>query len=221
MDRRGLVAAAALLVAAAVTVSHAQVRLRDEADREAFRAWFTFLADAQFYRATADVTDCAGLVRHAVREALRAHTPEWRRTAMLPIEAPFPDVRARPAGQADGWRLFRVGHSAYAEFADAKTIVSLNAQSLGRDTGALRPADLLYFRQDTPSSPDHLMVYVGPSAFEPDGRDWVVYHTGPIDGRPGEVRKARLADLVRHPVARWRPLPQNTSFVGVFRLVWL
>ena len=89
------------------------------------------------------------------------------------------------------------------------------------DTGALRPADLLYFRQDTRSAPHHLMVYVGRSAFEPDGHDWVVYHTGPIDGRHGEVRKVRLADLGRHPEARWRPLPQNPSFVGAFRLVWL
>ena len=221
MDRRRLVALAGVLVAATVALPHAQVRLGDEADREAFRAWFTFLADAQFYRTTPDVIDCAGLVRHAVREALRAHTPEWRRGAGLPIEAPYPDVRTRPPGQADGWRLFRVGENAYAEFADAKTIVGLNARALGRDTGALRPADLLYFRQDAQASPDHLMVFVGPSPFERDGRDWVVYHTGPIDGGPGEVRKARLADLMRHPVARWRPVAPNTSFVGVFRLVWL
>lgn len=221
MDRRRLIALAILLTAAAVAAPRAQVRLGDEADREAFRSWFTFLADAQFYRGTPDVIDCAGLVRHAVREALRAHTPEWRRTAALPMPAPYPDVRSRPAGQADGWRLFRVRPDAFAEFADAKTIIGLNARPLGRDTGALRPADLLYFRQDAQASPDHLMVYLGTSPFERDGRDWVVYHTGPIDGQPGEVRKARLADLARHPVARWRSVAQNPSFVGVFRLVWL
>lgn len=51
--------------------ARAQVRLTDEADREAFRAWFTFLADAQFYRHTPDVSDCAGLIRHAARAAPR------------------------------------------------------------------------------------------------------------------------------------------------------
>jgi hypothetical protein len=61
----------------------AQVRLTDETDRDAFRSWFTFLADAQFYRPTPDVADCAGLVRHAVREALRAHTPLRPAVALL------------------------------------------------------------------------------------------------------------------------------------------
>ena len=199
----------------------AQVRLIDETDRDAFRSWFTFLADAQFYRPEPDVTDCAGLVRHAVREALRAHTPEWLRLAALPVAAPFPDVRTRPAGGPDGWPLFQVGGGRYAEFADAGTIVGLNARPIGRDLGALRPGDLLYFRQDTQASPHHLMVFVGPSRFESHDGDWVVYHTGPIDGGAGEVRKTRLADLARHPVPRWRPVPHNPSFVGMFRLGWL
>jgi uncharacterized protein len=221
MVRRAVAAALGVLLLSTPVAPTAQVRLADEADRDAFRTWFTYLADAQFYRPTADVQDCAALVRHGVREALRAHTPEWRRTAALPDEAPFPDVRTRPAGKPDGWPLFRVGPHAFAEFADARTIVTLNARPLGRDLGALRPADLLYYRQDTQSSPDHLMVYLGPSRLARDARDWVVYHTGPIDGGPGEVRKTRLSDLVKHPAARWRPLPQNAAFVGVFRLVWL
>jgi hypothetical protein len=199
----------------------AQVRLLDESDREAFRAWFTFLADAQFYRPTPDVADCAGLVRHAAREALRAHTPEWHRLAALPGDAPFPDVRNRPAGTAGGWALFRIGRGTYGEFADARTIVTLNARRIGRDAAPLLPGDLLYFRQNGQVSPDHLMVFIGASRFDASARDWVVYHTGPLDGGPGEVRKARLADLARHPSARWRPLAQNPAFVGVFRLDWL
>jgi hypothetical protein len=221
MDRRRAVAAAGLLLLAMSALPEAQVRLADESDRDAFRSWFTFLADAQFYRATPDVTDCAGLVRHAAREALRAHTTEWLRLAALPVAAPFPDVRTRPTGQPDGWPLFKAGRGRYAEFADARTIIGLNARPIGRDLGALRPGDLLYFRQDTQASPDHLMVYVGRSRFEDHDGDWVVYHTGPIDGGAGEVRKTRLADLTRHPVPRWRPLLHNPSFVGIFRLGWL
>jgi len=208
-------------VLAIAALPHAQVRLADETDREAFRSWFTFLADAQFYRPTPDVTDCAGLVRHAVREALRAHTPEWLRLAALPVAAPFPDVRTRQTSQPDGLPLFQVGLGRYAEFADARTIIGLNARPLGRDLGALRQGDLLYFKQDTQASPDHLMVFVGPSRFEDHDGDWVVYHTGPIDGGAGEVRKTRLVDLTRHPVPRWRPVLNNPSFVGIFRLVWL
>jgi uncharacterized protein YfaT (DUF1175 family) len=202
-------------------VAQGQVRLSDEGDREAFRSWFTFLADAQFYRQTDDVIDCAGLIRHAVREALRSHTPEWIRQSALPLAPAYPDVRRPPVPTAQGWPLFRVDAEHVAEFADAHTIVTLNTRRLGRDLGALRPGDLLYYHQAQQTSPDHLMVYVGQSRFEPDGRDWVVYHTGPSDSGPGEVRKARLSDLLRHPAARWRPIAPNPAFVGVFRLAWL
>ncbi len=215
------VLAAIVVLCGLAAAPQAQVRMADHGDQEAFRAWFTFLADAQFYRATPDVADCAALIRHAVREAVKPHTPEWHRLAALPATPALPDVRVRPVPTPDGWPLFKVAAKRYAEFADAKTIVGLNARPVGRDLAALRPADLLYFRQEDQTLPDHLMVYVGPSAFERDGRDWIVYHTGPSDGGPGEVRKTRLADLLRHPAARWRPIPPNPAFVGVFRLNWL
>lgn len=200
-----------------------------------FRGWFVFLADAQFYRPTADVNDCAALVRHAFREALRAHTPEWRRQAALPWAPAFPDVRRPPRAGPNGWALFRVSDGPsprLAEFADARTIIRYNARLVSRDVAAARPGDLLYFHQAQQRSPDHLMVFVGVSEFERDGRDWIVYHTGPLGAPgsaaahssaagtspPGEVRKAPLADLLRHPAPRWRPLASSPAFVGVFRL---
>jgi uncharacterized protein YfaT (DUF1175 family) len=218
---RPLAAVAAVLLCFLASGISAQVRLADESDRAAFRAWFALLADAQFEQPTADVTDCAALVRHAVREALRAHTPEWARRAGLPFTPQFAEIRSAPRAGAGGLPLFLISTSPtpqYAEFADAKTLIRLNATTLGRDTRALRPADLLYFRQPGQKEPDHLMVFVGRSTFESDGDDWVVYHTGPLDGGPGEVRKVRLSTLVQHPAPRWRPLTSNPSFVGVFRL---
>ena len=200
---------------------NAQIRLLDAGDRAAFRSWFVFLADAEFYRRSADVTDCASLVRHAFREALRAHTPDWIRRADLPLVPAIPDVRRPPRAGADAWPLFRIPGNQYAEFADAQTIVRLNARLVGRDLAAARPGDLLYFHQPDQDSPDHLMVVVGPSRFERAGADWVVYHTGPDAGGPGEVRKARLVDLRRHPSARWRPIQGNPRFAGVFRLAIL
>jgi uncharacterized protein YfaT (DUF1175 family) len=185
------------------------------------------------------VIDCAALVRHAFREALRAHTPEWVRTARLPFAPQFADVRSAPRPSREGWPLFRVAAAPsprYAEFADAKTLIRLNSRQVGRDVKALRPGDLLYFHQPTQTTPDHLMVYVGRSQFETDGDDWVVYHTGPIDGGPGdpstgsgppraksrgEVRKVRLSTLAQHPSPRWRPLVSNPQFVGIFRLATL
>jgi uncharacterized protein YfaT (DUF1175 family) len=220
----------ALILSLAVAAPVAQVRLPDAADREAFRSWFVFLADAQFYRPTPDVIDCAALVRHAAREALRPHSPEWLRTADLPIVRSFPDVRSRPPAVESGLALFRVSSHAssrYAEFADAQTLIRLNTRFISRDVGAARSGDLLYFHQPSQQAPHHVMVFVGASALEADGRDWIVYHTGPTPaGRaqaasPGEVRKVRLADLAQHPSPRWRPRPDNPNFIGVFRLNWL
>ncbi len=198
-------------------------RALDESDRAAFRAWFTFLADAQFERQTADVADCAGLVRHAYREALRPHTPAWFQGAHLPRLAAFPDVRQTPPVRDGAWLLFRTSRAPerYGEFADAETIVTLNARRLGRDVRAAAPGDLLYFRHEEADSPSHLMVFVGPSRFDPERSDWVVYHTGPDGTSPGEVRKVSLADLGQHPSPRWRPVAANPAFIGVFRLATL
>jgi uncharacterized protein YfaT (DUF1175 family) len=195
----------------------------DAQDRAAFTAWFTLLADAQFYRPTPDVTDCAALVRHAAREALREHTPEWQRRIAIPGGHARPDVRSRLAAAEGALPIFRVSDGTparYAEFADARTILRLNATFVGRDARAARPGDLIAFQQPGQRLPEHLMVFVGRSGFEPDRADWVVYHTGPdlTTGRPGEMRKASLADLQRHPAARWRPVAGNPAFVGVYRL---
>ncbi|MCC7179941.1 MAG: DUF1175 family protein [Acidobacteria bacterium] len=214
----------AVLLAALAAPAAAQVRLADESDRAAFRSWFVLLAEAQFERAAPEVTDCAALVRFAFREALRPHSPEWARLVALPFTPQFPDVRSAPKATAGRLPLFRVSSDAptrYGEFANAKTLIALNTVPVGRDVARARPGDLLYFRQPGQSQPDHLMVVVGRSFFDEEGADWVVYHTGPSDEGPGEVRKVRLEALARHPSPRWRPSPSNPQFVGVFRLAAL
>src|SRR5262249_53286981 len=203
------------------TTARAQVRLADDTDRAAFRAWFVFLADAQFVRRSPDVTDCAALVRHAFREALRAHTAEWRRLNDVPARPAIADVRRPPRADGGAWPPFRVSAASGAppqEFADARTLVTLNAYAIGRDTRALQPGDLLYFAERDRRS-DHLMVFVGRSRFEADGEDWVVYHTGPDSANAGEVRRVTVRELLAHPLPRWRPIASNLEFVGVFRLL--
>jgi uncharacterized protein len=210
-----------ILVAAFCVPVHAQLRLADQSDRAAFRSWFVLLADAQFENPAPEITDCAALVRFAFREALRAHTPEWSRRMALPFTPTFADVRSAPKPDRNGWPLFRIAvgpPDRYAEFADARTLVRLNARPVGRETSALQPGDLIYFHQAEQRQPDHLMVFVGRSFFDPAHADWVVYHTGPIDNGPGEIRKVRLGDLRQHPSAKWRPLTSNRQFVGIFRL---
>jgi len=67
------------------------------------------------------------------------------------------------------------------------------------------------------------MIFVGRSQWtrsqngSDDPDDLVVYHTGPIDKRPGEMRLLRLSELLRHPSPRWRPVEGNNNFLGVYR----
>lgn len=195
----------------------------DAEDRAAVLAWFTLLVDAQFYRPTADVTDCAALVRHAAREALRAHTPEWQRRMAIPGGHTRREPRRRLAAVDGLLPIFRVRDGApptYAEFADARTILRLNATLISRDAASAREGDLLAFQQAGQRLPEHLMVFVGRSVYERERTDWVVYHTGPdvAAGAPGEMRKASLADLRQHPAPRWRPERGNPAFLGVYRL---
>ena len=212
---------AALLLGPLAAVPDAQLRLADAGDRQTLRSWFVLLVDAAFYRPPAEVTDCAALVRYALRESLRPHTAEWLRRAGLPLAPGLGDVRQRPAARDGMLPLFRIAQAegAVAEFADAKTIVRWNTRRIARDASAARPGDLLYYRQPSQRQPDHLMIVVGPSRFDGSAPDFVVYHTGPDGSDPGEIRKVRLADLRRHPAPRWRPIPANEAFVGVFRLV--
>ncbi|MGA1982983.1 MAG: DUF1175 family protein [Acidobacteriaceae bacterium] len=204
------------------------LRLHTAADRAAFRAWFTALADTAAAlppeRLPHEIDDCAALLRWCYRNALHAHDAAWQAT--MPIEAlpPLASVTQyvypfTPLGVS----LFRVRSGAYtandatngsfAQFADVKTLWQRNTFFVTRDVRAARPGDLLFYRQLEQNSPFHSMVLTGPA--------WVVYHTGPIgngrDALPGEVRHVALVDLLHHPDIRWRPITENSNFLGVYR----
>ena len=212
------------------------LRLRSPADRDAFRRWFRFLAESQAFAARqelpAEIVDCAALARFAYREALRSHDSSWARALRLSALPAIPGVEKyvypfTPLGAA----LFRVrpgplvesdvADGAFAEFADAKTLSLFNSHFLSRDLRRALPGDLLFYRQ--PQAPEgqersyHTMIFLGPSQFEPDAQSWVVYHTGPLRNGPGEIRRVSTEDLLRHPEPRWRPVPGNPAFLGVYR----
>jgi hypothetical protein len=66
------------------------------------------------------------------------------------------------------------------------------------------------------------MIFVGRSQWlPPEGPSWqdaiVVYDTGPVGHAPGQMRRVRLTDLLAFPLPRWRPVPGNSNFLGVYR----
>jgi len=207
-------------------------RLDQEQDRENFVRWVTYLAEAQYYQPSAnaqyEIDDCAALVRFAYRNALVAHTAAWRRSVSLPNDPGFSDVvkfiyPEWPLGRG----LFRVQpgpfdpsdieRGDYAEFADSATLLHYNSFIISRDIRSARPGDLLFFHQPGASQPYHSMLFIGPSSFQPLGQDWIVYHTGDLNGRRGRIREVEAALLERHPDLHWRPVEANPRFLGVYR----
>jgi len=208
------------------------LRLDSPADRDAFRRWFSFLAEAQAFAAPAqlprEIADCAALARFAYREALRVHDAAWAEPIHLPATPAIPTIEkyAYPYTPL-GAGLFRVRpgpfleadmkDEAFAEFADAKTLWRFNTFFVTRNVERALPGDVLFYRQQTENEPYHTMIFLGPSQIEPAGENLIVYHTGPLRGGPGEIRRLTLPDLLRHPEPRWRPVPGNPYFLGVYR----
>jgi uncharacterized protein len=201
------------------------LRLHSVEDRAAFRQWFWRLAEiqAEFPDAekAGEIQDCAALLRYSYREALKAHDAEWAQEQHVGDVA-FESVRQwRYPETMLGTGLFRVrpgpfvegdeSNGAFTQFADAHALMSWNTYRVGRDLRAAKPGDVIFYRQLEQNSPYHSMVITGSDA------DWVVYHTGPIGKHKGEMRRMALADLLQHPDARWRPVAENSNFLGVFR----
>ncbi len=217
------------------------LRLTDPADQAAFRRWFTLIAEYQAIRPSAEVPseigDCASLLRYSYREALKRHDESWFQTSRIEVLAPPGEIREwsyprTPLGTA----LFRVRpgvfqpddltNGSFAQFADAKTLVERNAYFVSRDVGAAQPGDLLFYRQFGQSSPWHSMIVIRSGAAAE-----VVYDTGPDrgqsphgrgsvrgdPGKPGEIRRVLLSELLDHPQPQWRPLAGNPNFLGVYR----
>ncbi|OJH34598.1 DUF1175 family protein [Cystobacter ferrugineus] len=138
--------------------------------------------------------DCAGFVRFVFRGAYRRWRPARLTTPL------WRDARGEPS-----------------DFADAETLLAQSFAPLGRDEAtreSLRTGDVVAFRLERDAGPIfHLMLVVRPEdkAHAPTR---VVYHPG----EPGTaVRTGVLQSLVTEAPLEWRPVPQNTAFLGFFR----
>jgi uncharacterized protein YfaT (DUF1175 family) len=213
------------------------LRLDDRADQKAFRDWFTLIAEYQALRPAKEVpteiNDCAALLRFAYRNALRKHDDAWIRENRIEPPAAIPSIEKyhypfTPLHAslfritAGSFRVTDLTDGTFSEFADARTLLELNSYEVSKDVHVAEPGDILFFRQLEQNTPFHSMVFIGQSQWsdELDAKtadDIVVYHTGPIGSGLGEMRRVTLRDLLGHPSPRWRPLPGNPNFLGVYR----
>ncbi len=209
--------------------------LRTFQDRDSFRRWFTAIAENQFYQLSdqwnGEQRDCAGLVRFAMREALRRHDRVWFQKMGPGYETVAPDVAGFDLDQNPlGEKIFRTDFGSFhesdlrngrfSEFADGRSLKSFNSVFVSRDRREAQPGDLLFFYQPwVQKFPYHVMILLGPARIAPNGaQDWVVYHTGSSPTDQGTVKKVQLAVLDRHPDPRWRPVESNRNFIGFYRL---
>ena len=202
------------------------LRLHSPEDQQAFRSWFAAIAEAQSLQPAdklpREIDDCAALLRYSYREALSSHDEQWLEAQHGLGVPPMRSIQQYHFPQTPlGASLFRVRpgtflaaditDGSFAQFADAHTLMSLNAHVVGRDIHRARKGDLLFYRLLEQNSPYHSMIILD------DEASWVVYHTGPIRDARGEVRRVSTEDLLHHPDVRWRPLPENSNFLGVYR----
>src|SRR5437588_2291432 len=211
------------------------IELRTYQDRDNFRRWFTAIAETQFYQLSdqwnADQRDCAGLVRFAMREALRRHDRVWLQKMGAAYESVAADVSKfdldhNPLGE----KIFRTDFGSFhendmrngrfSEFADGRSLKNFNSVFVTRDRREAQPGDLLFFYQPwVQKFPYHVMVFLGPARIASNGaNDWVVYHTGSSPNDKGTVKKVELSVLDHHPDPRWRPVESNKNFLGFYRL---
>ena len=206
------------------------MRLHSAEDRAAFRGWFTLLADTVATMSPssvpAEIDDSASLLRWCYRNAVHNHDVPWLATMPMDTLPRLPSIQQyeypiTPLGTS----LFRVRPGPYAagdskngsfkQFADAAALQKLNTFFVTRDVGAARPGDLLFYKQLEQDSQSNSMILTGAE------HNWAVYDTGatrawPME-KPGEVKRVALADLLHHPNPKWRPIPENSNFLGVYR----
>src|SRR2546421_820629 len=211
------------------------IELRTYQDRDAFKRWFTAIAETQFYQLSdqwnAEQRDCAGLVRFAMREALRRHDRIWFQKMGPGYETVAPDVTGFDLDQNPlGEKIFRTDFGSFhesdlrngrfSEFADGRSLKNFNSMFVSRDRREAQPGDLLFFYQPwVQKFPYHVMVLLGSPHIAPNGaQDWVVYHTGSSPTDQGTVKKVQLAILEHHPDPRCRPVERNQNFLGFYRL---
>ena len=205
------------------------LRLDEVRDRKAFRSWFNWLAEAQYFlppqSRRPEIDDCAALIRYAYREALRSHDSDWANAAGLPEFPTLASVSKYHYPYTPlGANLFRVKPGPFApsdltgdaflQFADAQTLWRANTHLVSRDLARAVPGDLLFFRR---GATFHGMIYLGESAIRRDGHRYLLYHTGPTGSDPGEIRRPTVEELMRFPQPEWRPEPSNRAFLGVMR----
>jgi uncharacterized protein YfaT (DUF1175 family) len=176
----------------------------------AFRAWMVRIVDKQIAAGPTprwQHRDCAGLVRFAVAEALRAHDEKWQHASG--IEGRLPPELDLTEAQKELRHNWKLADGKRAAYVGALELVQENTVLVSRDLNLAQPGDLLFFDQ---GDDQHLMIWSG---------RYIAYHTGNASGQDNGLRAVSVPQLMAWRDTRWQPVAHNPNFLGVYRLRFL
>ena len=200
-------------------------------DSERFRKWFVWIALSAFKVNPKSwdeaERDCAGFIRYCAREALKKHDTAW--LSFSNYKGPlWEDVEKYnyPNVPLVGTRIFRIrggkysGPEDFSNFAVARILVECSMRLVTKDVTKALPGDVaVFYHPEDFEMPYHLMIYVG-NLNAADHEGWFAYHTGPLDGKQGELRFVRFSELVEYDPS-WAPIRFNPYFLGFYRFRFL
>lgn len=205
---RALLLALGLCLAQATPAATAAL---DPEQSQVFRAWFVRIAEEQLRQGPSPrwhQQDCAGLVRFAANEALKAHDDQWLRANGLSNRYLPPELTLS-AEQRQLAQTWQQGGGQVGPYVNAIKLIQYNSQLVGRDLNQARPGDLIFFDQ---GDDQHLMIWMGRN---------IAYHTGTRTPSDNGMRSVSLQQLMTWKDTRWIPDESNPNFIGIYRLSFL
>lgn len=199
----------------------------EEINKKNFVDWFCIIAESQFFYPSDewyDVhKDCSGLIEFAYKMALMRHTEDWvKKFKYLPnVSVPDENLFYFPDIPYLGKRVFRIREgefdtnsieSDFSESASGSLLRNYSMVFKGRDYREAQKGDIFFFFDiNNLKMPSHSMIYIK------DVEPYFIYHTGPDKTNKGFVKKVFLNELLNHPEIKWRPIPENKNFIGIYR----
>ncbi len=167
-------------------------------DKEILREKFVYSLLEIYFKKDNRINDCADFIRKTLLNALNK------------IDLKDLNINKRtPFLVKENDKFF------YSSFADAKNLILYNTIFLGKDKNKidLKTGDILFFYNPKQKLPYHSMIYI-----KIKDKEFLIYHTGPIGDKSGELKLIEYNLIFKHPEPVWFPIPSNENFLGFFRL---
>ncbi len=167
-------------------------------DKEIIREKFISSLLEIYFKKDNQINDCADFIRKALLNALNKI-----------------NIKSLNINKRKPFLVKEKDKFFYSSFADVKNLILYNTIFLGKNKNKidLKSGDILFFYNPKQKFPYHSMVYI-----KIKDEEFLIYHTGPVENKKGELRLIKYNLIFKHPESLWFPIPSNENFLGFFRL---